>query len=169
MFVLYLPSILVLGRLVGKSLYILLSVESGQFTDFYPNFFIKKRRGYCNCLHPSFMLSPKPLDKIQPKWCVSYSHEWGVQQHNYFWPRPLGPWGGVKRSNIFKFQLQSQFQRFFITNFVFVLTNKRYKTYQMGFSFYRLGHAPGVGCCGCPGGQKNLFRTWSCHSCGISN
>ena len=25
---------------------------------------------------------------------------------------PLGPWGEVKRSNIIKFQLQSQFQRF---------------------------------------------------------
>ena len=31
----------------------------------------------------------------------------------FFWPRPLGPWGGAKRSNIIKFQLQSQFQRFF--------------------------------------------------------
>ena len=28
----------------------------------------------------------------------------------FFGPRPLGPWGGAKRSNIF--QLQSQFQRF---------------------------------------------------------
>ena len=30
----------------------------------------------------------------------------------FFLPRPLGPWGGVKRSNIIKFQFQSQFQRF---------------------------------------------------------
>ena len=30
----------------------------------------------------------------------------------FFWPRPLGPWGGAKRSNIIKFQLLSQFQRF---------------------------------------------------------
>ena len=29
-----------------------------------------------------------------------------------FLPRLLGPWGGVKRSNIIKIQLQSQFQRF---------------------------------------------------------
>ena len=27
-------------------------------------------------------------------------------------PRPLGPWGGAKRSNIIKAELQSQFQRF---------------------------------------------------------
>ena len=31
---------------------------------------------------------------------------------HFFWPCPLGPWGGAKRSNIIKFQLQSQFQRF---------------------------------------------------------
>ena len=33
----------------------------------------------------------------------------------FFWPRPLGPWGGPKGQislNIIKFQLQSQFQRF---------------------------------------------------------
>ena len=30
----------------------------------------------------------------------------------HFWSRPLGPWGGIKRSNIIKFQLQSQFKRF---------------------------------------------------------
>ena len=30
-----------------------------------------------------------------------------------FWgPHPLGPWGGAKRSNIIKSELQSQFQRF---------------------------------------------------------
>ena len=32
---------------------------------------------------------------------------------HFFGPRPLGPSGGAKRSNIIKFQLQSQFQRFF--------------------------------------------------------
>ena len=30
----------------------------------------------------------------------------------FFGPRLLGPWGGAKRSNIIKSQLQSQFQRF---------------------------------------------------------
>ena len=44
--------------------------------------------------------------------CVSYSHEWGMQRQKQFWPRPLGPWGGIKRSNIIKFQLQTQFQKF---------------------------------------------------------
>ena len=36
-----------------------------------------------------------------------------MQQHNFFGPHPLGPWGGAKRSNIIKSQSQSQFQRFF--------------------------------------------------------
>ena len=37
----------------------------------------------------------------------------GCATAHFFLPRPLGPWGGAKRSNIIKFQLQSQFQRFF--------------------------------------------------------
>ena len=41
-----------------------------------------------------------------------------------------------------------------------ILTNERYKTYQTGFSFCRLGHAPGVGLRGAGGaqeGQKYFF------------
>ena len=45
-------------------------------------------------------------------WCVSYSHEWRMHQHHFLGPRPLGPWGGAKRSNIIKPELQSHFQRF---------------------------------------------------------
>ena len=30
----------------------------------------------------------------------------------FFGPRPLGPWGGAKRSNIIKFHSQSHFQRY---------------------------------------------------------
>ena len=35
-----------------------------------------------------------------------------------------------------------------------LLTNERYKTCQTGFSFGRLGHAPGVGLGGYPGGVE---------------
>ena len=35
--------------------------------------------------------------------------------------------------------------KIFIPNYVCVHTNERYKTYQAGFLFCRLGHAPGVG------------------------
>ena len=49
--------------------------------------------------------------------------------------------------------------KIFIPNFACVLTNERYKTYQTGFSFYYLGHAPGMGLwgAGVPGGQKLFF------------
>ena len=43
---------------------------------------------------------------------------------------------------------------------MYLLTNERYKAYQMGFSFGRLGHGPGVGLRGTVGGlggQKNFF------------
>ena len=40
-----------------------------------------------------------------------------------------------------------------------LLTHERYKTYQTGFSFGRLGHAPGVGLRGTVGGvgASNFF------------
>ena len=38
--------------------------------------------------------------------------------------------------------------KIFIPNFVCVLTIERYKTYQTGFSFRHLGHAPLVGLLG---------------------
>ena len=49
--------------------------------------------------------------------------------------------------------------KIFIPIFVFVLTNERYKTYQMGFLFCRPGHAPGVGLWGTGGttGVKQFF------------
>ena len=48
---------------------------------------------------------------------------------------------------------------------MYLLTNERYKTYQMGFSLGRLGHGPGVGLRGTVGvggggglgGQKIFF------------
>ena len=49
--------------------------------------------------------------------------------------------------------------KIFIPNFVCVLSNERYKTYQMGFLFCRCGHAPGAGLCGTRGtqGVKHFF------------
>ena len=56
-----------------------------------------------NCLFP----------EVPPDWFVCYLHEWHMQIHNILRPRPLGPWGRAKSSNIIKSQLQRQFQRFF--------------------------------------------------------
>ena len=61
----------------------------------------------------------------------------------FVWSSPPVALGGAKRSNIIK--LHSQFQIFFKPNLVCLLTNEIYKTYQTGFLFRRLGHAPGVG------------------------
>ena len=49
--------------------------------------------------------------------------------------------------------------KIFIPNFVCVLTNERYKTYQMGFSFCHIGHAPGwdFGALGVPRGSQFFF------------
>ena len=50
--------------------------------------------------------------------------------------------------------------KIFIPNFVFVLTNERHKTYQTGFLFCRMGHAPGVGLwgTGVPRGSHFFFK-----------
>ena len=96
----------------------------------------------------------KNFPKFNQIWCVSYLHQWHMQQHNFFGPHPLGPWGGAKRSNIIK-----SHSKIFKPNFVCLLTIERYKTYQTGFSFRLLGHAPGVGLGGTMGGggSKKVF------------
>ena len=46
--------------------------------------------------------------KSNQLWCVSYSHEWGVQQH-FFGPAQWGPVEWSKGQISLNFQLQSQF------------------------------------------------------------
>ena len=60
--------------------------------------------------------------------CVSYSHEWHMQRHNFL-VLVLGPLGGPKGQVSLNFNI-------FKPNFVCL---------QMGFLFSRLGHATGVG------------------------
>ena len=98
------------------------------------------------------------FSKFNQIWCVSNLHQWHMQQHYFFDPHPLGPWGGAKRLNIIKSQSKS-ISKIFKPNFVCLLTIERYKTYQGGFSFPRLGHAPEVGLGGTVGGggSKNFF------------
>ena len=85
-----------------------------------------------------FIFSPK-FNQI---WCESYLHEWHMQRHNGLGPRPMGPWGGTKRSNI---SITKSLSKIFKSNFVCLLTDERYKTYQTRFSLGRLGQAPEVG------------------------
>ena len=75
----------------------------------------------------------------------------------------FGPalWGlGEMSKGQISFNFKSP-SKMFIPNFVCVLTNKRYITYQTGFSFCCLGHAPGVGLWGAGGAQgvKKIFFT----------
>ena len=91
-----------------------------------------------------------------------------ARNFNFFGPAPWGPGEGSKGQISFNFTYKVNFKDF-IPNFVCILTNERYKTYQTGFSLCSLGHAPGVGLWGAAGSQvviKNNFQTWSC---GISN
>ena len=69
---------------------------------------------------------------------------------NLFWPAPLGPGEGSKGQILFNFNYKVNFKDF-QPNFVCVLTNERYKTYQTELSFCRLGHAVGVGLGGAEG------------------
>ena len=58
------------------------------------------------------------------------------------------PPGALGRGQKVKYHLISitkSISKIFIPNFVCVLTNERYKTYQAGFLMCRLGHALGVG------------------------
>ena len=79
------------------------------------------------------------------------------------------PPGALGRGQKVKYHLISitkSISKIFIPNLVCVLTNERYKTYQTGFSFCRVGHAPGVGLRGAGGAQGGqfffFFQTWSC-------
>ena len=83
------------------------------------------------------MLSPlKPMDEIQPNLVCGLLKIFLVPP----------PWA-LEMSQKVKYYLISitkSISKIFITNFVCVLTNEK-KTYQTGFSFCCLGHAPGVG------------------------
>ena len=80
-----------------------------------------------------------------------------MQRQTFSWPRPLGRGQKVKYHLI---SITKSISKIFIPNFVCVLTNKRYKTYQMGFLFCPLGHALEVGLWGAGGaqGSKKNFK-----------
>ena len=79
----------------------------------------------------------------------------------FFCPAPWGPGEGSKGQISYNFNYKVSFKDFY-TNFVCVLTNERYKTYQTGFSFCPLVHAPGVELWGAGGAQGVKKYLWSC-------
>ena len=69
--------------------------------------------------------------------------------------------GALGRGQKVKYHLISitkSISKSFIPNYVCVLTNERYKAYQTGFLFCRLGHALGVGL----GGARSQNQIRSC-------
>ena len=149
----------------------------------YPHAFLKKRRGYCYRLRPSVcpsvrpsvMLSPpKPLDEIQPNLVCELLTWMGRATLIFFFlvppPRALGRGQKVKYHLI---SITKSISKIFIPNFWCVLTNERYKTYQSGFLFCRLGHATVLGLWGTEGAQGvNFFSykvMWHFKSTGMTS
>ena len=77
----------------------------------------------------------------------------GRATSNFFGPAPWGPGEGSKRQISFNFNYKVNFKDFYIKLCLCVLINERYKTYQKGFSFCRLGHASWVRLYGVRGAQ----------------
>ena len=73
----------------------------------------------------------------------------------YFWSPPPGALGKGQEVKYHKISITKSFSKVFKLNFVCLLTNERYKTYQTGFSIGPLGHA-------CP-------RVWDLGVLGVKN
>ena len=69
----------------------------------------------------------------------------GARNVNFFRPPPPGALGRDQKVKYHLISITKSISKIFIPNFVCVLTDERYKTYQTGFLFCRLGHALGVG------------------------
>ena len=88
-------------------------------------------------VRPSRYLLLNHWTKSNQIWCLRCSHEWCAQRHIFLAPPP-GALGRAKRSNIIKYyeiSITKSISKIFKPNFDFVclLTNERYKTYQTGF------------------------------------
>ena len=87
----------------------------------------------------------------------------GGVQRIFFCPTPWGPGEGSKGQISFNFKYKVNFKEF-IPNFVCVLTNERYKTYQTGFFILLPGSCPRGGTWGYLG-AKIKFRPAVCPLC----
>ena len=94
-------------------------------------------------VRPSRYLLINHWTKSNQIWSVSCSREWGAQRH-IFYPAPWGPGEGAKGQVSLNFNYKVNY-KYFKQSVVCLLTDERYNTYQMGFSFRHLGHTPGLG------------------------
>ena len=100
---------------------------SGPPFCFYPQAFLKKAKGDIVIasvrlsVRPSVRPSVCPLcylllncwTKFNQIWCVSYWHEWGVQNQTFFGPAPWGPWEESKGQISFNFNYKVNFKDFY--------------------------------------------------------
>ena len=99
------------------------------------------------------------FSEIQPdlvcELLTSMAHDAG----QIFWSPPPGALGRGQKVKYHKISITKSISKIFRPNFVCLLTNERYKTYQTRFLFRHLGHAPGVGLGGTVGGwgSKNFL------------
>ena len=68
----------------------------------------------------------------------------GTCKGKTFLSRPLGSMGRVQKVKYHLIAITKSFSKNFKPNFMCLLTNEKYKTYQTRFSFSHLGHASGV-------------------------
>ena len=90
---------------------------------------------------PLFYPLPNHWTKLNQIWCVSYSHRWSAQR-NFIWPRAPGALGRGQKVKYHLISNTKSISKIFIPNFVCVLTNERYKTYQTGFIILSPGSCP---------------------------
>ena len=99
----------------------------------------------------------------------------GACNVKFFLAPPTGALGRGQKVKYHLISITKSISKIFIPNFVCVLTNERYKTYQTGFLFYRLCHALGVGLWGTGGAQgvKETFFSnmvmWHIKSTGMTS
>ena len=94
-------------------------------------------------VRPSRYLLLNHWMKFNQIWCVNYSHKWGAQRQ-FFLALPPGALGWGQKVKYHLISITKSISKIFIPNFVCVLTNERYKTYQTGF-FFTWVNALGVG------------------------
>ena len=137
--------------------------------DIYPHAFLEKRRGYCNHLRLSVMLSPpKPLDEIQPNLVCELLTWMRHATANFFCPAPWGPGEGLKGQISFNFNYKVNFKDFY-TKLCVCPHKWMIQNISDGILILLPGSYPRGWTLGAGGAEvvkKNFFQTWSC---GISN
>ena len=136
------------------------------FPFLFPRFF-KKAKGILQSplsVCPLCYLLLNHWTNFNQIWCVSYSHELGVQQQIFFGPAPWGPGEGSKGQISCNFNYKVNFKDFYTK---LCLCSHKWKIQNISDGIFILspGSCPrGAG--GAQGVKKNFIQTWSC---GISN